>query len=65
MQHVNDDKGAGWLGMSIIADVDRRYEWEVRAYNVEIDMAIKVGREDIANKLRQNLENERKKIYGL
>jgi uncharacterized protein with gpF-like domain len=64
MQHVRDDMDAGWLGMSIIADPDRRYEWEVRAYDVEIELAIKAGRPDIADKLRENLEKERRSIYG-
>lgn len=63
-QHMRDDKAAGWLGMRAIKDPDLRYEWEVRAYNVEIEMALKAGREDIAQKLRENLEAERRAIYG-
>ena len=64
VQHMRDDKAAGWLGMSVIQNPDLRYEWEVRAYNVEIELALNAGREDIAEKLRENLEEERRKIYG-
>ena len=64
MRHMRDDRDTGWSGMSIIADPDRRYEWEVRAYNVEIELALKADRSDIADKLRENLEKERRKIYG-
>lgn len=62
--HFRDDRDAGWLGMSVIADPDLRYKWEAHAYNVEIDMALKAGRKDVADKLRANLEEERKRIYG-
>lgn len=64
MQHVQDDMDAGWLGMSVISDPDLRYEWEVRAYDVEIDLALKANMPDIADKLRANLEAERRRIYG-
>ncbi len=64
MQHMRDDEAAGWLGMKILADPDKRYAWEEKAYNIEIEMAIKAGREDIAQRLRENLEKERKEIYG-
>ena len=64
MQHMRDDRDAGWLGMRIFADPDRRYQWEVRAYNVEIELALRLKRPDIADKLKENLEKERRKIYG-
>ena len=64
IQHMRDDKDAGWLGMRILANPDKRYAWEEKAYNIEIEMAIKAGREDIAQRLRENLEKERKEIYG-
>lgn len=64
MQHVMDDRDAGWVGMRVIADPAIRYEWELRAYNIEIELAIKSGRQDIAKKLLKNLEEERRKIYG-
>ena len=64
MQHVYDDRDAGWVGMSIIADPDERYSWEVKAYDIEINMALEAGRPDIADRLRENLEEERRKIYG-
>lgn len=64
MQHVEDDMAEGWLGMSVIADPDKRYAMEVRAYDVEIELALQAGRTDIADRLRANLEEERRKIYG-
>lgn len=65
MQHVRDDCQDGWSGMSIIGDAERRYERECRAYQIEIELALKAGREDIAERLRQNLEEERRNIYGI
>lgn len=64
MQHVMDDKEAGWSGMRILEDQDACYEREKRAYNIEIEMAREAGREDIAKRLEDNLETERKRIYG-
>ena len=63
MCHVEDDRAAGWLGMRVFGDPDTRYAWEVHAYGLEIDLALQVGRADIAEKLRENLEQERRKIY--
>ena len=64
MCHVEDDRAAGWLGMRVLEDPDKRYAWEVHAYGLEIDLALQAGRPDIADKLRENLEKERKMIYG-
>lgn len=63
MQHVRDDAEAGWQGMRIIADREKRYAMEERAYNVEIELALKHNRPDIADQLRENLEKERHLIY--
>ncbi len=64
MQHVEDDYKDGWSGMRILADLDNRYAREVNAYNLEIQLAKEAGREDIAERLKENLEEERKRIYG-
>ena len=64
MCHVEDDRAAGWLGMRVLEDPDKRYAWEVHAYSLEIDMALQAGRADIAEKLKENLKKERKMIYG-
>lgn len=64
MQHMRDDRESGWLGMRVIADPDKRLEWEIRAYDVEIKMALDANRPDIAEMLRKNLDEERRKIYG-
>lgn len=64
MQHMYDDRDSGWNGAKIAWDRDEHYEWEKRAYGVEIDLAEKLGRPDIADKLRANLKEERDRIYG-
>lgn len=64
MQHVRDDYEDGWLGMRILEDSDKRFEREQRAYEIEIQLARKAGREDVAKQLESNLEAERKNIYG-
>ena len=64
-QHAMDDESTGWLGRQILTfDPDERYQWEVRAYQVEIDKALELGREDIAERLKKLLEEERRAIYG-
>ena len=63
MCHVEDDRAAGWLGLRVLEDLAERYAWEVHAYGLEIDLALQAGRSDIADKLRENLEKERKMIY--
>lgn len=64
MQHMRDDYSAGWSGMRIMQDLDECYNREKRAYQVEIDMAEKANLHDIVKRLKENLEKERKKIYG-
>lgn len=64
MQHVRDDNEAGWSGMRILTDKNEHYMREVRAYQVEINIAKELGRFDIVDRLKENLEKERIKIYG-
>ena len=64
MKHVMDDYAAGWQGMRILENLDEHYAREVAAYQIEIDMALRMGRKDIADRLKKNLERERVKIYG-
>lgn len=64
IQHVRDDYGDGWSGMRILEDPDKRYQREVKAYKIEINLAKKAGRDDIVKQLEDNLEKERKNIYG-
>lgn len=64
MQHVRDDYEDGWLGMSILADPDKRFRREMKAYEIEINLAKEAGRDDLAKQLEANLEEERKNIYG-
>lgn len=50
--------------MRILENPEKRYQREVRAYNVEIKLAEKTNRSDIVNRLKDNLEQERRDIYG-
>ena len=64
-QHSIDDEKSGWNGLHILYfDPDERYQWEVRAYQIEIDLARSFEREDIVKRLEDLLEAERRKIYG-
>lgn len=64
VQHVRDDEASGWIGMRILfTDPEERYQWEVRAYNQEIQLAKQLGREDMVKRLEELLENERKRIF--
>ena len=63
-QHVYDDEKSGWNGRAILSyDPDEHYQWEVRAYEIEIRRAENLGRQDIVERLEQLLENERKAIF--
>lgn len=65
MQHMRDDAEHGWSGMRILQDLEECYSREEKAYQIEIDMANEINRQDIVKRLQENLEKERKKIYGL
>lgn len=64
MKHMRDDRDNGWQGYRVRMDRDLCYQREIDAYEIEIQMALDAGREDIADALRANLEEERKSIYG-
>lgn len=64
MKHMRDDRDNGWQGYRVRMDGDLCYQREIDAYEIEIQMALDAGREDIAEALRANLEEERKSIYG-
>ena len=64
MKHMRDDRDNGWQGYRIRMDRDLCYQREKDAYEIEIQMALDAGREDIAQALRANLDEERKSIYG-
>ncbi|MEN1990837.1 hypothetical protein RSX24_032065, partial [Paenibacillus sp. ES5-4] len=64
-QHFLDDKASGWEGWRVkLTDYDEAYRWEVNAYQIEIDMAKELGRNDIVEHLLKNLEKEKSKIYN-
>lgn len=64
MQHVRDDYKDGWTGMKILEHPDTRYAREVKAYEIEIQLAQAAGKPDIVKRLKENLEKERREIYG-
>jgi hypothetical protein len=64
MQHVRDDFNDGWTGMRILENPEKRYQREVKAYNVEIKIAKSINRPDMVKRLKENLEKERREIYG-
>ncbi len=64
-QHAEDDKASGWKGMDILINNPiERYQWEVRAYAKEIEIAKSLKRNDMVQRLEQLLEKERKAIFG-
>lgn len=65
MIHMRDDHEAGWSGMRILEDLEECYRREQKAYAAEIQMAEEANRPDIALRLKENLEAERRHIYGL
>ena len=53
-QHVYDDEKSEWNGRAILSyDPDEHYQWEVRAYEIEIRRAENLGRQDIVERLEQ------------
>ncbi|GLY01594.1 hypothetical protein [Actinoplanes sp. NBRC 101535] len=65
LRHMRDDQEAGWVGMrGWFTDMEVRFQGEVRAYQVEIDYAESIGDHESAQKLRELLAEEHKKITG-
>lgn len=50
-QHFKDDRDDGFPGMRIFEDIERCKQREINAYNVEIELAKKLGRKDIVERL--------------
>ena len=61
-KHLKDDANDGYPGFAGLVDPKRRIKMETDAYQKEIDLAISIGREDIAQQLRDNLDEEIRKI---
>jgi hypothetical protein len=65
MQHLREDRDAGWLGMAgWMSDPRVRYENEVRAYQQEIDYARSIGDQEAVDKLHELLRKEYEDIFG-
>ena len=64
-QHFLDDYESGWQGMRIMwMEPEIRYQWEVNAYKIEVDIAKEKGLGNVIEQLVENLEIERKHIFG-
>lgn len=61
--HFLDDKADGFLGMSVFENSAKCVEREIHAYEIEIKMAEKLKRFDLAERLKLLLKEEVKK-YG-
>ena len=57
-KHMDDDKRDGYPGFKGMVDRKRRIQMEKDAYQKEIDLALSIGREDIAKRLQENMEDE-------
>lgn len=64
MKHMRDDMAARWQGMRILEDIEECYRREKAAYDIEIELAYKANRPDIAKRLKENLEKRRLELYG-
>lgn len=65
MQHLKDDEADGWLGFEGLLDPVRRTKMEYAAYKQEIDLAMGIGRPDIAQELKEECRNEIERIGGV
>lgn len=61
-KHFCDDRDDGYLGMRVFSDSKKCKQREINAYQIEIDIAEKLGREDIVKRL-EKLRNEEVSKY--
>ena len=57
-KHFCDIRDAGFPGMRIFMDTEKCIKMEIDAYSIEISMAESMNRPDIAERLRELMENE-------
>jgi hypothetical protein len=62
--HAKDDQKSGWSGSRILFDEKIHAEWERRAYDAEIDFALKYGYNKLANQLRWLKSEAIRSVYG-
>lgn len=60
-KHVDDDYLDGWLGMRVLANPQKCAKREIDAYQVEIDLAKSLGRDDIVKRLEVLRDEEIRK----
>ena len=60
-KHVDDDYSDGWLGMRVLTDPQKCAKREIDAYQLEIDLAQSLGRDDIVKRLEVLRDEEIRK----
>lgn len=63
-KHFKDDEASGWKGIMALIDPEEAIRWEDAAYDVEIDLALSLGYNKIANRLRYLKGERRKELHG-
>ena len=63
VKHADDDYADGWLGMRVLENSKKCAKREIDAYQLEINLALSIGRKDIAKRLEVLRDDEIKK-YG-
>lgn len=61
VKHLDDDYADGFLGFRVFQDAEKCIKREIDAYQIEIDMARSLGREDIVKRLEALRDDEIKK----
>lgn len=57
-QHFLDDKASGYQGRSLLANPNKRFELEARAYNEEMRFARRMGYHHLVGELKALLTDE-------
>lgn len=63
-KHIVDDEASGWNGMKTLISPEEAIKWEDAAYDVEIDYALSLGYNKVANALRYLKGERRKELRG-
>ncbi len=63
-QHVFDDRDSGWAGFKNYFDINTAIQFEVNAYDVEIELAKSHNLDDVVQKLEALKEESRRNLLG-
>jgi hypothetical protein len=64
-QHAMDDQAIGWGGMRTLGDGTLRPQWEMNAYNQEMDLMSNLGHTGVVDQLQGNLAAELAQLQEL